>query len=111
MAMERRRTPRRFVPWAALVLLMALIVPASLDAQETRGKIGGRVTDASAGAIPGASVTVTDAARGTTASATTNKEGLFQVNYLLPGTYTVTVELAGFRKVLQKDVQVQISET
>ena len=56
-------------------------------------------------------MTVTDAARGTTASSTTNGEGLFQVNYLLPGTYQVTVEVAGFKKHIQDKVQVQISET
>ncbi len=32
------------------------------------------------------------------ASATTNSEGLFQVNYLLPGTYQVTVELDGLQE-------------
>ena len=73
-------------------------LPASLYAQETRGKISGRVTDASAAAIPGATVTVTDVARGTTASTVTNNEGLFQVNYLLPGTYTVTIELRDSRR-------------
>ena len=109
--MERRRTPRSFVPWAALVLLMALVLPASLAAQETRGRLTGRVTDATKGAIPGASVTVTDVARGTTASTVTNSQGLFQVNYLLPGNYTVTIELEGFKKVIQEGVQIQISET
>ena len=109
--MERRRTRASFVPWAALFLMMVLVLPASLYAQETRGKITGRVTDTTKGAVPGASVTVTDVARGTTASATTNSQGLFQVNYLLPGTYTVTVELAGFKKHIQENVLLQISET
>src|SRR5450759_5327683 len=109
--MQRKRTPASFVHWAVVFLLMALVLPASLHAQETRGRITGRVTDTTKATVPGASVTVTDVSRGTTVSATTNEQGLFQVNYLLPGTYTVTVELTGFKKHIQGNVQLQISET
>lgn len=96
--MERKRTAASLLPWGAALLLAALVLASPAVAQETRGRITGRVTDSSKGVIPGASVTVTDATRGTTASATSNAQGLFQVNYLLPGTYTVSVELTGFRK-------------
>jgi len=109
--MERKRTPASFVPWAAAFLLIALALPASLHAQETRGRITGRVTDTTKATVPGASVTVTDVARSRTASTTTNEQGLFQVNYLLPGTYTVAIELAGFKKHVQDNVLLQISET
>ena len=68
--MERKRTPASIVPWAVAFLLMALVLPASLHAQETRGRILGRVTDTSKAVIPGATVTVTDVARGTTAFTT-----------------------------------------
>jgi hypothetical protein len=109
--MERKRTPVGFVHWAAVVLLMALVLPASLSAQETRGRITGRVVDTSNATVPGATVTVTDLARGTKATATTNEQGLFQVNYLLPGTYRVEVELAGFKKWIQENVQIQMLQT
>ena len=107
----RQRTPASFVLWTVACLLMAFVLPASLHAQETRGRISGRVTDTSKAIVPGASVTVTDVARGTTASATTNEQGLFQVNYLLPGTYTITVELQGFKKHVLDNIVLQISET
>jgi hypothetical protein len=109
--MERKRTPVGFVHWAAVVLLMALVLPASLAAQETRGRITGRVVDTSNATVPGATVTVTDLARGTKATATTNEQGLFQVNYLIPGTYRVEVELAGFKKWIQENVQIQMLQT
>jgi hypothetical protein len=44
-------------------------------------------------------------------TSTTSGEGLFQVNYLLPGTYQVTIEVAGFKKHIQDRVRLQISET
>lgn len=109
--MERKRAPASFVPWAVVFLLMALVLPASLHAQETRGRITGRVIDASKATVPGATVTVTDVARSRTASTTTNEQGLFQVQYLLPGTYTVVVELAGFKKHVQENVPLEISQT
>ena len=108
--MERKRRPARDV-WYAVLFLTALLLPVPLHAQETRGRIIGRVLDTTKAPIPGASVIVTDAARGTTASTTTNNEGLFQVNYLLPGTYQVTVEVAGFKKHIQDKLLLQISET
>jgi hypothetical protein len=109
--MERKRTPTRYVYGALALLLAVLLIPVSLHAQETRGRITGRVSDTTTAPVPGASVTVTDASRGTTASSTTGSDGLFQVNYLLPGTYQVTVEVAGFKKHIQDKVQLQISET
>jgi len=102
----RRRSRAFLIATAALVL-----VCSGALAQETRGRITGRVTDTTKATVPGATVTVTDVARGTTATTTTNEQGLFQVNYLVPGTYTVTVELTGFKKVIQTNVVLQISET
>jgi hypothetical protein len=108
--MDRNRDRAARVCGAA-VFASALFLAASLSAQETRGRITGRVTDTTKAAIAGASVTVTDAARGTAATSTTNSEGLFQVTYLLPGSYRVTVEVTGFRRHIQDNVALQIAET
>ncbi len=109
--MKRRHHPARYVFWALFLALTVLALPAIADAQETRGRIIGRVTDATKGAIPGATVTVTDPARNTTVTVTTNDQGLFQVNFLLPGTYKVTVELAGFKTYVQDRLTLQMTET
>jgi hypothetical protein len=111
MDMERERTPAYYSYRAVGFALAALLLAVSLDAQETRGRIAGRVSDTTRAPIAGASVTVADAARGTTVSASTNNEGLFQVSYLLPGTYQVTVELGGFKKYVQDNVLLQMNET
>ncbi len=88
-----------------------LLLPISLHAQEARGKITGTVMDPNKAAVPGASVEIKDVARGTSVTLTTNGDGLFQASYLLPGTYQVVVEIAGFKKSIQDGVQVQINET
>src|SRR3972149_5284476 len=109
--MKSKLTPARYMRWAVVLALMAFLVPVCLLAQEARGRITGRVVDSTKAAIPGASVEVKDAARGTTAALTTNAEGLFQATYLLPGTYEVSVQIAGFKRYVKKDVLVQVNET
>ena len=109
--MESRRTRASQVTCTVVLVLTVLLLGASLDAQESRGRIAGRVSDTTKAPIPGASVTVTDATRGTAATATTNSDGLFQFNYLLPGTYQVTVEVTGFKKHVQENVLLQMNET
>ena len=90
--MERKRTLTRYVSYAVAFALMALVLPLSLHAQESRGRITGRVLDPTKATVSGATVKITDSARGATFNATTNNEGLFLVTYLLPGTYQVAVE-------------------
>ena len=87
------------------------VVPVSMQAQELRGKIHGRVSDPNGAAVPGASVKVIDVARNATTDLKTNDEGLFDAPYLLPGTYQVMVEVTGFKKALQDKVQVAINQT
>src|SRR6266480_4872818 len=108
--MKSKSIPASYVYCAIAFVLLALCVPVSLNAQEVRGKITGRVLDPNNAAMPGASVKVTDAARGTTVSLTTNDEGLFQANYLLSGAYQVVVEIAGFKRYIQDGVLLQINE-
>jgi hypothetical protein len=110
MDMERKTvTGGRLV--LALFLAATGLVAAPALAQETRGRIAGRVVDSTQAPLPGASVVVRDAARGTTVSATTSREGLFLATYLLPGTYQVTVEMQGFKKLIKDGLRVAMNET
>ena len=96
---------RRFSIGVALLLAFA----GAAGAQEARGTITRTVRDSSKGIIPGASVTITNVAMGTSVDVTSNEVGWFQATYLIPGTYRVGVELAGFRKFL-RDVEVRIND-
>jgi len=96
---------------AIAFLITVMLFPASLGAQEVRGRINGRVIDPNKAAVPGATVTVTDVARASTTTLTTNADGLFQANYLLSSTYQIVVEMSGFKKYIQDGVLLQINET
>src|SRR6266550_210876 len=90
-----------------MILCIALAGTAAIAQDiQTKGSIGGVVTDSNGGILPNAKVTV----EGQQANATTqtNDQGVYKVDNLLPGTYTVTVEQAGFKKVVSKGVIVNV---
>jgi hypothetical protein len=91
-----------------LLLLIALAVPAA--AQDARGSIAGRVTDTSGAVLPGASVTVTNVETNVGSNVHTNDNGQYTVLFLLPGTYSVAVELDGFRKSIHPKVPVRVGD-
>ena len=91
------------------VLLLAL--PAGiLVAQESRGTILGRVTDSSKAVVPKASVRAINLDTNTGASGTTNDDGNFELSYLLPGSYRLEVEIAGFRKFVRGPLTVSVAD-
>ncbi|HYZ87386.1 MAG TPA: TonB-dependent receptor [Bryobacteraceae bacterium] len=79
-------------------------------AQDARGTLLGRVTDAQGASLPGVAVKVVNNATQVAVSPTTNAEGNFVAPYLLPGLYTVTVEMTGFKKFVQNDVQLRVND-
>jgi len=95
----------------AVLALAAIFVTmaGTAAAQDPRGTITGTIRDATGGVIPGATITITNVAMGTTVTAITNEVGFFQVPYLLAGIYQVTAELSGFKKAA-REVEVRIAD-
>jgi hypothetical protein len=94
-----------------LVVLLGIATAVSICfGQDTRGTILGRVTDASGSNVAGAEVRVNNVGTGVTVTAKTNESGNYSVPYLLPGIYTVSSELAGFKKVVRENVQVRVND-
>ncbi len=86
----------------AAVLL--LLVCFSVFAQRDLGTIVGTVTDPQGGAIANAKVTITETATGQNYEVMTSAAGDFIRVALKPGTYTVTAEATGFRRVQQSNI-------
>jgi Cna protein B-type domain. len=57
-----------------------------------------------AGAVPGATVTVASPDKGVEQAGQSNAQGAFVFPLLPPGTYTVSVELSGFKKIAKSNV-------
>ena len=64
-------------------------------AQVTTGSILGTVHDSTGAVVPNATVTITDTAKGTISTKQTDASGDYNVPFLIPGTYTVSVEMPG----------------
>ena len=80
---------------AALLAFVLFSAPA-LFSQSSNGTISGSVTDASRAVMPGVTVTATNTATGVVTTALSNDAGVYNFPSLLPGSYKVTAELAGF---------------
>src|SRR5213595_1836199 len=74
------------------------------------GSIYGTVTDPSGAAVPNAKVTITDQEKGTRFDTTTNVDGNYTKDRLIPSLYTVEVQGSGFRKAVSKDIRVNVDQ-
>jgi hypothetical protein len=68
------------------------------------------ITDATGGALPGATVTITQPTTGSVRTVVTNELGLYRVLNLNPAEYDVTVELNEFAKVACGSVKIDVGQ-
>ena len=90
--------------------VLSVVVVSMGWAQEDRASISGQVTDPSGSAVPNAQVTVTSVERNTVSKAASTETGRYQVGFLLPGRYTLSVEAPGFKKYVRQNIQLQVAE-
>jgi hypothetical protein len=95
---------------AGFLLLATAFMPVSLQAQGTSATVSGVVTDSTGAKIPAATVTFTNASTGAVANATTNGEGLYRLNGLLPGLYNAAVTMQGFKTALQQSIDLHLED-
>ncbi len=101
---------RSFVAAILAVLVCAAVsIPA---AAQGVGGIGGSVTDASGGVLPGVTVTLSNpGVIGGNQDAVTDARGAYQFTRLVPGTYSIRASLVGFRTVVQERIVVNADVT
>ena len=78
---------------------------AILFAQGNLGGLTGSLTDSSGASLPQARLTLTDLANGQNYSATSSENG-YSFSSINPGTYRLSVEAAGFKKLVREPIQV-----
>ncbi|MBZ5622909.1 MAG: carboxypeptidase regulatory-like domain-containing protein [Acidobacteriia bacterium] len=82
---------------AAVLTLIVLLCASLAFAQTDLGSISGFVKDPSGAVIPKAKVTVKNES-GLERQATSNDSGYYTITNIPPAVYTITVEVAGFKK-------------
>jgi outer membrane receptor protein involved in Fe transport len=97
---------RRCVLLFAALFCVVSFLPNTASSQAVYGSIFGTVTDPSGAAVPNAKVTVTDIAKGTVDTTTTNATGNYTVTHLIPDAYAIKVEAPGFKTAEQRGINV-----
>ena len=103
----------RFAPAYSAVLAALFCIPGLLSsarAQVESASIRGSVSDLTGAVIPGASVRLIDAARGTQTERATGLDGFYAFASVRPGHYTVEVKKSGFKLFRLTDVAVNVQD-
>jgi hypothetical protein len=90
--------------------LVALVAASPAFAQGTTSRLLGVVTDQTGAVVPGATVTLTNEATGVSFTTVTTGAGTYTFEAIQVGTYTVSVELQGFKKFVARGNPINISE-
>lgn len=98
------------MPNIVRLLSFAILMSISLFAQEFKGTILGRITDASGAVVPRAQITATNTETNVAVDVQSNSEGNYIAPFLLPGKYKVAVGATGFRQVVRDNIIVQVND-
>ncbi|PYS53097.1 MAG: hypothetical protein DMG13_13890, partial [Acidobacteria bacterium] len=88
-----------------------LVFSTPAVAQNTSGSMTGVVQDSTGAVIPGAQVVLINQDQGVEARQTiTNEAGIYLFSALPAATYTVTVELPGFKTYKKTDIKLFVND-
>lgn len=96
---------------AAMLIIAFFSASPLVYAQAGTAALAGTVTDPQGGVVPGATVTLTLPTTGAVRNSTSNQQGGFIFPGLPPGTYSLRVELSGFRPVVHDKVELRVDST
>ncbi|HEV3201348.1 MAG TPA: carboxypeptidase-like regulatory domain-containing protein, partial [Bryobacteraceae bacterium] len=88
----------------SIMLGISLFAVFPVHSQTISGSISGTVLDPSEASVANAKVTAVEQERKVTTQTATDTSGRFVFPQMPPGTYTISVELAGFKKLDRSDV-------
>src|ERR1700722_4693715 len=91
-------------------LILALLFPFLMLAQNTSSSLSGTVQDSAGAAVPNAKVTLTGQENGFIRTVETNHDGFFSFPDLTPATFTLAVESPGFKAYRETGILINADE-
>jgi Carboxypeptidase regulatory-like domain len=102
----------RFTVWVRfVVIVVALVVPASATSQSFYGSLVAVVEDPQGGVMPGATIVLVNTATSERREGVSAEDGTYRFVNLVPGTYRLEVELSGFQRYVRDQIQVSVQST
>ena len=101
----------RVVLSTALIVLAAGWLPATAFGQTYTATLTGTVVDPGGAAVPKVKVVAINQATKLIYTAETTDAGGYRIPFLPIGTYVVTAELTGFKKVVSGTIQLEVNQT
>lgn len=108
--LEMKNKFRKTTHFIFSALLLSLCLANYSFGQEVTGTITGTVRDVGDAVVPNAKVTLTNVDNGQERNYQTSGDGIFSAPLLPPGNYTLTVEISGFKRYVQSDLQVNVND-
>ena len=100
---------RRVARVVLIIVTLLLSLPIVLGQSGSTGSLTGVVQDQNGASLPGVVVTLKNVATGATRTVNTNEEGRWTMPALPVGTYEISYELSGFKKLVREHVEVEAS--
>ena len=97
--------------FSSLVVLFLLALALAANAQMGNAALGGTVTDTSGAAVVGAQLSLVNKAQQFEQKAISNDRGEYTFRNLTPGTYDLTITMAGFEKSVQSGIQLTLNQS
>ena len=91
-------------------LLLVLLLPALLPAQNTSCSLAGTVQDSAGAVVPNAKVTLTGQENGFVRTVVSTHEGFFSFPDLTPATFTIAISAPGFKIYRQTGILINADE-
>lgn len=101
----------RFVQFLCLTIfsLSAMLICPGFG-QGAAGRVLGRISDPTGAVLAGAKLTLVNEATGISRDAQTNENGDYSLVEVMPGSYRIEAQQAGFKKYVRKGITVDINQ-
>jgi hypothetical protein len=96
---------------SGLILSLFGALAGTAAAQGISGSFTGSVSDSTGAVIQSATVTATSVESGRAWQTVSNEAGVYNLTTIPPGNYTITVEAAGFKKLVTNSISLEVNQT
>ena len=109
---EEKRRVASSIHFSRFVLTLAVAWPLMLGItvaqSRNSGEIRGTVLDPIGAVVPGADITIQNTVTGVLTRLTSDKDGIYDAESLIPGPYTVSFEKSGFKTTIVRDIDLHV---